>query len=123
MVPARSYYVTVEEVHSGDDLIAMVDLGIDKLFKRVRLRLQGVDTPNAYKAKIGTEAGLLRDEVKKLTSNRCRVEIVSEGKGGWLVILLAEDPNTQTEININDLLKKRGFVYKGRADVPSTTNS
>ena len=116
----RSYCVTVEEVHSGDDLIGMVELGIDKLFKRVRLRLQGVDTPNAYKAKTATEAGLLRDEVRKLTSGKCRVEVVSEGKGGWLVVLFAEDQKTKSEINVNELLMERGFVYRGKANGPSS---
>lgn len=109
----RSYYVAVEEVHSGDDLIAMVELGVDKLFKRVRLRLQGVDTPNAFRAKTDTEAGLLRDEVRSMTTGKCRIEVVSEGKGGWLVVLFAEDPKTRTEVNVNDVLKARGFVYKG----------
>lgn len=118
MVPQRSYYVTVEEVHSGDDLMVLVDLGIDKLYKKVRIRLQGVDTPNAYKAKNDTEAGLLRDEVKRITANKCRIEVVSEGKGGWLVVLFAEDPKKRAEVNVNELLVTRGFVYKGKPDGP-----
>jgi hypothetical protein len=120
---ARSYPCQVEEVHSGDDLIAMVDLGVDRLFKRVRLRLQGVDTPNAYRAKTETEAGILRDEVKKLTAGRCRAELVSEGKGGWLVVLFAEEPGTHFEVNVNDLLKGRGFVYRGRLNGASNNDT
>ncbi len=119
--PVRSYVVSVEEVHSGDDLVVMANLGIDGLHKRVRVRLHGVDTPNAYKAKIGTEAGILRDEIKRLTSGKCRVDVIAEGKGGWLVTLHAfvSDDKHHEEVNINELLKSRGYVYKGRTDGPS----
>ena len=118
MVPVKSYAVSVEEVHSGDDFVVMVNLGIDGLYKKVRVRLQGVDTPNAYKAKLGTEAGLLRDEMKRMTSGRCRMDLVSEGRGGWLVVLYAfvSDDKYHEEVNINELLKKRGYIYKGRTD-------
>lgn len=118
MGQVKSYVVSVEEVHSGDDLMVMVNLGVDGLFKKVRVRLHGVDTPNGYKAKLGTDAGLLRDEIRKLTSGKCRIEVVAEGKGGWLVTLFAfvSDETRHEEININELLKSRGFVYKGRVD-------
>lgn len=114
----RGYVVSVEEVHSGDDLVVLVDLGVDGLYKRTRIRLHGVDAPNAYKAKVGTEAGLLRDEIRKLTGGKCRIELVSEGRGGWLVRLFAfvSDNKHHEEININELLKSRGYVYKGRVD-------
>lgn len=115
MGQGRSFAVTVEEVHSGDDLVVMADLGIDKLYKKVRVRLHGVDTPNAYKAKLDSVAGSLRDEVKKITQDRkCRIELVSEGKGGWLGVLYVQDGTK--EVNINELLKSRGYVYKSNGE-------
>lgn len=120
MSAGRRYRVEVEEVHSGDDVVVMVDLGIDKLFKRVRCRLAGVDTPNAFKAKGDSEAGLLREEVRELISGcTAYIEVVAEGKGGWLVTLIAQDQKTGNELNINEYLKGRGFVYKGRVDATS----
>lgn len=116
MEQVKSFSVTVEEVHSGDDLVAMADLGIDKLFKRVRIRLQGVDTPNAYMAKVNSVAGNLRDEVRKLTlGKKCRVNIVAEGKGGWLgTLYVLQD---EGELNVNELLIDRGFVYKRNGEI------
>lgn len=116
MEQVKSFSVAVEEVHSGDDLVAMADLGIDKLFKRVRIRLQGVDTPNAYMAKVDSVAGNLRDEVRKLTlGKKCRVDVVAEGKGGWLGILyILQD---EGEVNVNELLIGRGFVYKRNGEI------
>lgn len=116
MEQVKSFSVAVEEVHSGDDLVAMADLGIDKLFKRVRIRLQGVDTPNAYMAKVDSVAGNLRDEVRKLTlGKKCRVDVVAEGKGGWLGILyILRD---EGEVNVNELLMGRGFVYKRNGEI------
>lgn len=121
MGQGRSFAVTVEEVHSGDDIVVMADLGIDKLYKKVRVRLHGVDTPNAYKAKLDSVAGSLRDEVKKITQDRkCRIELVAEGKGGWLGILYV--PNGAEEINVNELLRSRGYVYKGNGDTADGSN-
>jgi hypothetical protein len=124
MAQVKSYAATVDEVHSGDDLVVMVDLGVDKLFKKVRCRLAGVDTPNAYKAKGDSEAGLVRDEVKKLVADGdCRIEVVTEGKGGWLILLFVRDRKSKEEINVNDYLARRGFVYKGRADAASKSEN
>ncbi len=110
MANGRAYSVKVEEVHSGDDLVGLVNLGIDGLFKRVRLRLHGVDTPNAYKVGAGTVAGSVRDEVRQLTTGVCRLSVVSEGRGGWVVTLYAMQPDG-TEININSHLRSAGYVY------------
>lgn len=107
----RTYAAKVEEVHSGDDFILLIDLGVDGLFKRTRCRLHGVDAPNAYKAKADTEAGVIRDEVKRLVSmGRCQVELIAEGKGGWIVRLHVIDP-AGLVIDVNAMLRNRGYVY------------
>lgn len=106
----KTYCAKVEEVHSADDYILLVNLGVDGLFKRVRARLFGVDTPNAYRTAIGSEANLLRDECKRLLSGRCVVELVSEGKGGWIVKMFTHEQDT-AQICLNEVLRERGYVY------------
>lgn len=111
MQSGRIYAAKVEEVHSGDDFILFIDLGVDGLFKRTRGRLHGVDAPNAYKAKAETEAGLVRDEVKRLIAGgRCHIELVSEGKGGWIVKMSITDSHNQVT-DLNSVLRERGYVY------------
>jgi len=105
------YKVVVEEVHSGDDLILMVDIGVDGLHKRVRARLKGVDTPSAFKAKCGTEAGEVRSTLKgMLAAGQCSIYLHSIGKGGWMVTLFVTD-STGSRTNVNDFLISRGYVY------------
>lgn len=101
----------VEEVHSGDDFLLMVDLGIGGLYKKTRARLHGVDAPNAFRAGPQTTAGRVRDEVRTLVlAKRCRVTLLSEGRGGWIVTL--ETHGTDGEwINVNRMLQERGYVY------------
>lgn len=107
----RRYHATVEEVHSGDDLILMVELGHDSLFKRVRVRLQGVDTPDAYKADATTEAGRIRDQVRSMTKDKkCVIEVHSNRKGGWIVTLFIRGANDEF-FDLNKHLKDAGFVF------------
>lgn len=108
------YDATVEEVRSGDDLVLLVALGMDDLYKRVRTRLHGVDTPDAYKAGAETEAGALRDEVRRLTRGRVQIEKVRCGNGGWVGVLQYLDDHHEW-VNLNQLLVLRGYVFKERA--------
>lgn len=107
----KYYQARVEEVHSGDDLILMVDLGFDNQFKRVRARLLGVDTPDAYKANASTEAGKVRDKVRILTKDkRCVIDVHSSRRGGWIVTLYTQEDENEY-FNINESLMVMGFVY------------
>lgn len=106
---SRVFPCRIEEVHSGDDFIGLVDLGVDGLFKRTRIRLAGVDAPNAYKAGPETTAGKIRDEIKKLTSGKCSLRLVAEGRGGWVAEVDVDTPTGV--INLNSLLQDRGYVY------------
>ena len=104
----KCYQAKVEEVHSGDDLILMVELGHDSLFKRVRARLMGVDTPDAYKADPSTNAGRIRDKVKSLTRDKkCIVQVDSYRRGGWIVTLLVVEKEDDP-FNLNEFLKSQG---------------
>lgn len=113
----KLYEVEVEEVHSGDDLVLMVNLGVDGLFKRVRARLKGVDTPSAFRAAKDTEAGEVRDTLKALVARgRCSIELHSHGKGGWLVTLYISTKDDQ-RLNANELMMAKGYVYRGKQEV------
>ena len=110
----NQYRVDVVEVHSGDDLVLMVDLGVDNLFKRVRARLDGVDTPDAYKTAPDTEAGKVRKFVQQLTlRKRCYVDVHNMGSGGWKVSLYLDSLGPGQ--SINDMLKAKGYVYEGKS--------
>jgi hypothetical protein len=88
---------------------------VDNLYKRVRARLRGVDTPSAFKAKATSEAGTVRELVRELTSKgRCHAVVHSQGKGGWLITLIVTHRSTlgESTTNINDLLIARGYVFK-----------
>lgn len=100
------------EVHSGDDLILLVDLGVEDLFKKVRVRLRGVDTPDAHRSSSSTEAGKVRDRVKHmLLRSKCIIDVHAMKPRGWLVTLhILEDG--KDPINLNGLLISEGFVYK-----------
>lgn len=118
-----TYSAVVEEVHSGDDLLLMVNLGVDGLYKKVRARLRGVDTPSAFKASSSTQAGAVRDYVKKAVEGRqCKIVVHSTGRGGWLVTLLVkanacDGAESSPQVNLNELLIAQGYTFKqGLAD-------
>jgi endonuclease YncB( thermonuclease family) len=108
------YSARVEEVHSGDDLVLLVDLGVDGLFKRVRARLKGVDAPSAFKADHDSEACKVRDAVRAVTKNvQCSILLHSYGKGGWVVTLFAHTSHgSGNRLNVNRALIEQGYVYK-----------
>lgn len=110
----QCYISEVLDVHSGDDLILMVDLNHDNLYKRVRARLKGVDTPDAYQSKIDTEAGRIREYVRSVTyKKKCRIAVHGQnrGSGGWLVTLyLGLDDTAQS---LNEILQEQGYIFRG----------
>lgn len=111
------YDVTVEEVHSGDDLVLLVNLGIDNLFKLTRARLRGVDTPSAFRAARDTEAGRVRDAVKAVVSEgKCSIELHSQGKGGWMVSLFVTSKDGRETVSVNQMLIDQGYVYSNKQE-------
>jgi endonuclease YncB( thermonuclease family) len=111
----RRYACDVIEVHSGDDLVVLVDLGIDDLYKRTRVRLAGCDTPDAYQKAVDTTAGRVREKVRRLTAGRpCQIDVHSQGRGGWKVTLWAATEDSDSLLNINKILVDDGFIFKGR---------
>lgn len=111
----RRFQCDVIEVHSGDDLICLVDLAIDGLYKKARVRLAGVDTPDAYQQSVDTPAGQIRDKVRRLTAGRpCQIDVHNQARGGWVVTLWIEQEGQKKLVNLNETLVNEGFVFKGR---------
>ncbi len=114
----RRFLCDVIEVHSGDDLICLVDLGIDGLYKKTRVRLAGVDTPDAYQQSVDTPAGEVREKVRKLTAGRpCQIDVHNQSRGGWVVTLWIEETDSDKLTNLNEALIRVGFVFKGKKRV------
>lgn len=112
------YEAEVKEVHSGDDLMLMVNLGIDGLYKRVRGRLSGVDTPDAYKADRDSEAGKVRQTVRELVNNkRCRIVVQDQNRSSWKVTLfIMEGSDPSKYVNLNEQLMGMGYIFKSKSE-------
>ncbi len=104
------YEGEVLDVYSGDDLIAMVDLGVDDLFKRRRIRLHGVDAPNGIGASSHTEAGKVRAYVRNLCEKkRVRLTVVSKNLRSWVAVVeVLADGKAH---NINQDLIAQGYKF------------
>lgn len=106
-----THSVRIEQVISGDDLMVLVELAFDDLWKKVRIRLEGVDTPDAYKESAATEAGKIRQQVSDIVrSGKCTIEVKSQSRKAWVVVLYVHKNNEK--INLNELLKSQGFIYQ-----------
>lgn len=110
----RRYDVQVMEVLSGDDMVLMVDLGVDGLFKKVRARLHKVDTPDAFRSSPESEAQAVRRDVLALISGKtCYVDVHSSKKSGWIVTLYTESAeNGDDTVCVNTYLTGMGYIYK-----------
>lgn len=107
----QEYQCEIREVFSGDDLIALVDLGVENLFKKQRIRLHEVDTPNAINAKGDTEGGQIRSEIRQMVRGRRSViKVISRNASSWIVELSVTTPDGV--VNINELLSGRGYTFK-----------
>lgn len=103
----------VREVYSGDDLVAMVDLGVLNLYQKTRIRLHGVDTPNAIQATEDTPAGAVRREIRMLTrGKKATLTIVSKNTSSWVVVLVVETPTGP--VNVNEYLLRQGYEFKAK---------
>ena len=100
----------MEEVFSGDDLVLMIDLGMDDLWKRKRIRLYGVDTPNAVGQGPDTEAGQLRTLVRNLVK-RAKLHIVPVRNNEHSMVAVIEVEKEGERFNLNDKLIAMGYKF------------
>lgn len=115
--PPETYACEVREVFSGDDLVVFVDLGVEGLWRRQRVRLLGVDTPNAINAAEGTDAGRVRSMVKKIARGKRGILTVhSKNLTSWVGSLTIESSTAEGGvIDLNQLLITQGYVFKRNA--------
>ena len=108
----RVYDADLQSVMSADDLILMVDLGVEDLYKRVRVRLAGVDAPNALHESDQSEAGRARQRVRQMIGRcRLRVSVESVRSSSWICTVEIVSATGQF-INLNRLLIDEGYVFK-----------
>lgn len=113
----ETYPCLVVDVFSGDDLVAMVDLKVEGLWKKQRIRLFGVDTPNAVGMGDDTEAGGVRRQVRALARNRRGVlRVHAKNHTSWICSLIIEaDASHGGTIDLNEWLRTRGYIYNRKA--------
>lgn len=106
----NKFNAEVKDVFSGDDLMVMVELGVDDLYKKKRVRLYGVDTPNAVGLGPDTEAGQIRTWVLELVRKRKVVlTVMSRTHSSWVCVVEVHAPNSV--VNLNDALIAKGYKF------------
>jgi len=114
---AKSIYKieAVKNIYSGDDLILLLDLGHDGLYRLTRCRLVGVDAPSTFNND-NEEAIKLKNFVSKALNNSSDsyVEVSSYLNNSWLVTLFTKDKETQAYTSLNQVLINNGYVFNKR---------
>jgi len=105
-----TYIVEVKQVISGDDILVMAELSPDDIYKKVRCRLEGVDTPDGYRQDKDSPAGKVRELVRKLVKNqKCSVIVKNQSRKDWIVEMFIHDGDKK--LNLNAYLISEGYVY------------
>jgi endonuclease YncB( thermonuclease family) len=112
-----TYSGKVVDVFSGDDICVMVDLRVEGLYKRQRVRLFGVDTPSAINAGPDSKAGEIRSYVRQITRDRpVTVTIKSRVGSSWVAVVVV---NTRDGLlNLNDDLAAKGYEFTSKKAAP-----
>lgn len=106
------YRAEVINVFSGDDLILMIDLDVDGLHKRQRVRLYGIDTPNAVNCADDSEAGKVRCFVRALTKGKsATLRVHSRVGNSWVGVVTVDAGPGREAINLNDVLAAKGYQF------------
>lgn len=111
LIPQRILTGEVRDVFSGDDLVVMIDLGVDDLWKKKRIRLYGVDTPNAVGQAHDTEAGRVRSYVRDFVRN-AKVHITPVSSNGSSIVAVIEVERGGQLVNLNDDLIAQGYRFQ-----------
>lgn len=109
-IPQRILTGEIRDVYSGDDLVVWIDLQCDDLFKKKRVRLHGVDTPDARGQGPETEAGQLRQFVRNTLKGRT-LNIVPVSQNGTSIVAIIEVEIDGKPLNLNEVLIARGYKF------------
>ena len=115
------YKAIVERVVDGDTIDVIIDLGF-KTWKKVRVRMEGINTPESRtrdleEKKKGLAAKARLQEILDYNSNECVLKVSGVGKFGRAIASVyvdtlspASDKSSMTEINVNKQLIEEGHA-------------
>ena len=115
------YKAIVERVVDGDTIDVIIDLGF-KTWKKVRVRMEGINTPESRtrdleEKKRGLAAKDRLVEILKYNNNECTLKVSGVGKFGRAIASVyvdtlspASNKSSMTEINVNKQLIEEGHA-------------
>ena len=115
------YKAIVDRVVDGDTIDVIIDLGF-KTWKKVRVRMEGINTPESRtrdleEKKKGLAAKARLQEILDYNSNECVLKVSGVGKFGRAIASVyvdtlapASDKSSMTEINVNKQLIEEGHA-------------
>ena len=103
------YLCTVDRVIDGDTVDVIVDLGFD-IHHRIRIRLEGVDTPERGHDDWSRATAMLRDLMPRKIDQRPQVYMLRTYKTGkygrWLGQLTRITDGVSESVNINEWMAR-----------------
>jgi micrococcal nuclease len=115
------YKAIVDRVVDGDTIDVTIDLGF-KTWKKVRVRMEGINTPESRtrdleEKKKGLAAKARLQEILDYNNNECVLKVSGVGKFGRAIASVyvdtlspASDKSSMTEINVNKQLIEEGHA-------------
>ena len=115
------YKAIVERVVDGDTIDVIIDLGF-KTWKKVRVRMEGINTPESRtrdleEKKRGLAAKDRLAEILKYNNNECTLKVSGVGKFGRAIASVyvdtlspASDQSSMTIVNVNKQLIEEGHA-------------
>ena len=115
------YKALVERVVDGDTIDVIIDLGF-KTWKKVRVRMEGINTPESRtrdleEKKRGLAAKDRLVEILKYNGNQCTLKVSGVGKFGRAIASVyvdtlspASDQSSMTIVNVNKQLIEEGHA-------------
>ena len=115
------YKALVERVVDGDTIDVIIDLGF-KTWKKVRVRMEGINTPESRtrdleEKKRGLAAKDRLVEILKYNNNECTLKVSGVGKFGRAIASVyvdtlspASNKSSMTQINVNKQLIEEGHA-------------
>jgi micrococcal nuclease len=115
------YKAIVDRVVDGDTIDVTIDLGF-KTWKKVRVRMEGINTPESRtrdleEKKKGLAAKARLQEILDYNNNECVLKVSGVGKFGRAIASVyvdtlspASDKSSMTTINVNKQLIEEGHA-------------
>jgi micrococcal nuclease len=115
------YKAIVERVVDGDTIDVIIDLGF-KTWKKVRVRMEGINTPESRtrdleEKKRGLAAKDRLVEILEYNNNECTLKVSGVGKFGRAIASVyvdtlspASDQSSMTIVNVNKQLIEEGHA-------------